>query len=53
MVGNDFFCYNPENTEKHHSGKEIFQSMALYNTQKSPLRNTFFFVYHKLGWDMD
>ena len=32
--------------------KEIFQSMT-YNRYKWPLRNVFFFVYHKLGWDMD
>ena len=29
------------------------QGMTLNNTHKSPLRNAFFFVYHKLGWDMD
>ena len=26
--------------------------MTLHNTQKSPLRNDFFYVYQKLGWDM-
>ena len=35
-------------------GKEISQSIALYNTNKSPLRNVFFFfVYHKFDWDME
>ena len=53
MVGDNFFCYNPENAGKRHSGKETFHSMTLYNTHKSPLRNVFFFVYHKLGWDID
>ena len=38
---------------KRHLGKEIFQSMTLYNTNKSPLRNAFFFVYHKLSWDKE
>ena len=33
--------------------KEIFQTITFNNTHKSPLRNFFFFVYHKLGWDMD
>ena len=27
--------------------------MILYNTNKSVMRNIFFFVYHKLGWDME
>ena len=44
--------YNPQNAGKH-PGKEIFQSITLYNTHKSPLSNVFFFVYHKLGWDME
>ena len=48
-----FFCYNPQNAAKCRPGKEIFQSMILYNTNKSPMRNIFFFVYHKLGWDME
>ena len=34
--------------KKHHPGKEIFQSMILYNTHKSQWRNAFFFVYRKL-----
>ena len=33
---------------KCYPGKEIFQRMTLYNTNKSPLRNVFLF---KLGWD--
>ena len=51
--GRIFFCYNPQNARKRHTVKEIFQSMTLYNTNKSPLRNAFFFVYHKLDWDME
>ena len=47
------FWYNSYNAGKHHLGKEIFQSMTLYNTHKLPLRNIFVFVYHKLGWDME
>ena len=38
-LATNFFCYNLQNSGKHDSGKEIFQSMALYNTYKSPLRN--------------
>ena len=46
------FWYNPQNAGKRHAWKEIFQSITLYNTHKSTLRNVFFFVYHKLGLDM-
>ena len=45
--------YNPQNAEKHYPWKEIFHSMRLHNTNKSPVRNVFFFDYHKLGWDME
>ena len=48
----NIFWYNVENAGKRNPGKEIFQSMTLYNTHKSPLRNVFFFVYDQLGWDM-
>ena len=37
-----FFCYNTQNATKCRPGKEIFQSMILYNTNKSPMRNIFF-----------
>ena len=33
--------------------KKIFQSLSLYNTNKSPLRNAFFFFYHKSDWDKE
>ena len=33
--------------------KEIFQTMTFSNTHKSPLRKVFFFVYYKLGWNMN
>ena len=48
----NIFWYNVQNAGKRNPGKEIFQSMTLYNTHKSPLRNVFFFVYDQLGWDM-
>ena len=44
-----FFCYDPLNSGKCHPGKEIFESMTLYNTHKSPLRNIFFFVINLVG----
>ena len=37
----NIFWDNPYNTGKRYPGKEIFQSMTLYNTHKSPLINTF------------
>ena len=48
-----FFWQNPQNAGKPHPGKEIFQSMTLHSRHKSPLKNVFFFVYHKLDWDME
>ena len=50
---NFFFWQNPQNAGKPHPGKEIFQSMTLHSRHKSPLKNVFFFVYHKLDWDME
>ena len=35
----NLFWYNPQNARKYHPGKEIFQSMTLYNKQKLALRN--------------
>ena len=52
LATRNFFCCNSWNTTKCCPGKEIFQSMILYYTNKSPMRNIFFFIYHKLGWDM-
>ena len=45
MVGdNNFFLLQPVNARERHPGKEIFQSMILYNANKSPLRNVFFII---------
>ena len=41
---------------KKNPGKGLFRSISEHyatHTHKSPLRNDFFFVYHKLGWDME
>ena len=48
LATRNFFCYNLQNARKRHPGKEIFQNKTLYNTNKSPLRNLFFFVYFSL-----
>ena len=41
---NFFFCCNRQSAGKCHPGKEIFQAKLL--------RNVFFFVYRKFGWDL-
>ena len=51
MVGNKkIFLGTKKILEKDYFG--AFQNI-MQHTHKSPLRNDFFFVYHKLGWDME
>ena len=54
MVGSKkLFLLQAVEREKTPSWEKIFQSMTLYNTNKSLPRNIFFFISHKLGWDME
>ena len=41
-----------ENARKHNPGKEIFQRMTLIQ-HKQMTTEKCFFLYHKLGWDVE
>ena len=54
MVGDTktFFVTTHRPPENAILGKKYFRA-GYCATHKSPLRNLFLFVYHKLGWDME
>ena len=55
MVGNKKFFLQAVEREKMPSWEEIFQSMTLYNTNKSPPRDVFYlFIINLVGiWNRD
>ena len=50
-VYQESFCCNLQNARKCHPEKNI--SKPDFIQHKSPLRNAFFFVYHKFDWDKE